>query len=142
CPKTAIAARPFVNIFGCAIPLAAKFGIKPDFNATDINGMQNLELGIPQYGKIFYANKNILLVTTTGGEDDRLNIDEGLLISQSKIMLNQISLPQLNAAATITLYNISFNSPKILKDGTECSECTVLRYDKTTKTLIFTVPGF
>ena len=111
CPKTAIAARNFVNVFGCAMPIATKFDIKPDFNATDINGMQNLELGISQYGKISYANKNLLLVKMSAGEDDRLDIDADLNISQGKITLNQNNLPQLNQAATITLYNTNFNSP-------------------------------
>jgi len=142
CPRTAMAARDYVNVFGCALPIATKFDIRPDFNTTDINGMQNLELGISQYGKISYSNKNILLVKITSGEDGRLNIDADLNISQNKITLNQSSLPQLNVPATITLYNTSFKNPKILKDGIECTSCSITGYDKGTKTLVFTVPGF
>jgi len=142
CPKTAGSARVYVNVFGCAIPIATKFDIKPDFNSTDINGLQNLELGISQYGKISYANKNILLVKTTNGEDERLNIDADLSILQGKITLGQSSLPQLNAPATITFFNATFNSPKILKDGTECTACRIISYERSAKKIVFTVPGF
>ena len=143
CPKTAGTARPHVNIFGCAIPIADKFDVKPDFNATDINGVQNLELGISQYGKISYANKNILLVKTTAqNEDERLNIDADLNITQGKITLNQSNLPQLSAPAGITLYNTSFTNPKILKDGAVCTQCAIVSYDKSSGTLAFSVPGF
>ena len=142
CPKTALAARSYVNSFGCAKPVADKFDIKPDFNATDINGMHSLELGILAFGKILYAGKNILLVKITAGEDERLNLDTGLNITQGKITLNQSSLPQLSQSATITLYNTSFNSPKILRDGEECKECTIHSYDRASKTLAFSVPGF
>ena len=141
CPKTAIAARPFVNIFGCAMPIATHFDIKPDFNATDINGLQSLELGISSLGKIVYSNKSIILVKISSGEDERLNIDEGLLISQNKITLNQNSLPQLNFPAAITFYNTDFRSPKILKDGTECTACSIVSYERSAKTITFTVPG-
>jgi len=142
CPDTSSAARPHINIFGCAMPIATKFDIKPDFNATDINGMHSLEIGISAFGKISYAGKNILLVKITAGEDDRLNLDTGLNITQGKITLNQSSLPQLSQSATITLYNTSFNSPKILRDGEECKECTIHSYDRASKTLAFSVPGF
>ena len=143
CPKTAVTAKNYVNVFGCSLPIAAKFDIKPDFNATDINGLQNLELGVSQYGKISYTNKNILLVKTTAqNEDERLDIDADLNITQSRVTLNQNNLPQLNQAATITLYNTSFNSPKILRDGEECKECTIHSYDRASKTLAFSVPGF
>jgi len=105
--------------------------------------LQNLELGVSQYGKISYTNKNILLVKTTAqNEDERLDIDADLNITQSRVTLNQNNLPQLNQAATITLYNTSFNSPKILRDGEECKECTIHSYDRASKTLAFSVPGF
>ncbi|HIH09362.1 MAG TPA: hypothetical protein HA254_01705 [Candidatus Diapherotrites archaeon] len=79
---------------------------------------------------------------TTNGEDDRLDIDAGLGISQNKITLNQSSLPQLNLPATITLYNANFNSPKILKDGAECSQCSIVSYGRAAKEVVFSVPGF
>jgi len=142
CPRTAIAAKSFVNIFGCALPIATKFDIRPDFNATDINGMQSLELGILAFGKVSYAGKNILLVKMLAGEDERLNLDADLNISQGKISLNPENLPQLGAPAAITLYNTNFTNPKILKDGAECTECSILGYDRDAKTLVFTVPGF
>ena len=142
CPDTSSAARPHINIFGCAMPIATKFDIKPDFNATDINGMHSLEIGISAFGKISYAGKNILLVKITAGEDDRLDIDADLNISQGKITLNQNNLSQLNQSATITLYNTSFTNPKILRDGEECTACKIAAYDRGAKTLVFTAPGF
>ncbi|HIH10425.1 MAG TPA: hypothetical protein HA254_07215 [Candidatus Diapherotrites archaeon] len=142
CPKTALAARAYVNVFGCAMPVAAKFDIRPDFNATDINGMQGLELGISQYGKVSYTNTSLALVKVIAGEDERLNLDADFNITQSKISISQNNLPQLNLPATITIYNTNFNSPKILKDGAECTGCQIVSYDKNTKTIVFSVPGF
>ena len=142
CPKTAAAARLFVNRLGCAMPIATKFDIKPDFNATDINGMQNLEIGISNIGKISYTNRGLQLLKIVNREDDRLDLDSSLSISQGKIELNQNTLPQLNYPATITLYNIDFNSPKILVGRIECQGCTMQSYNKSAKTLVFTVPGF
>jgi len=143
CSKTAEAARAYVNIYGCAMPIAAKFDIRPDFSAVDINGLSNLELGISQYGKVSYANKNILLVKTTAqNEDERLNLDADLNISQGKITLNQNSLPQLNFPATITLYNINFTRPQIRKGTQACDACRIISYNKNTKTLVFSIPGF
>ncbi|HIH09286.1 MAG TPA: hypothetical protein HA254_01310, partial [Candidatus Diapherotrites archaeon] len=118
------------------------FDVKPDFNATDINGMQNLELGISQYGKILYTNKSILLVKMSAGEDDMLNLDADLNISQNKIALNQNSLPQLSQGATITLYNINLAKPQIKKGTVVCDACQIISYNKNTKVLVFTVPGF
>ena len=142
CPKTASIAWGHVNIFGCAIPIADKFDIRPDFNTIDITGMPDLELEVFGLGKINYANKNILLVKTTNGEDERINIDADMDILQNKIVLNQNTLPQLNQAAAITLYNINFTRPKILKNGAECTACQISGYDRNTKTITFHVPGF
>ena len=141
CPKTAVTAKNYVNVFGCSLPIAAKFDIKPDFNAIDINGLNNLELGVFGAGKISYASK-ITLVKISARGDERLDIDTDLNITQSKISLNQTSLPQLSAAATITFYNTNFTNPKILKDGKECTQCSIASYDRAAKTITFSVPGF
>ena len=141
CPRTALAARAYVNVFGCSLPIAAKFDIKPDFNATDINGLNNLELGVFGAGKISYASK-ITLVKISARGDERLDIDADLNITQSRVTLNQNNLPQLSQSATITLYNTSFKNPKILKDGVECTACRIAGYDRSAKTITFSVPGF
>jgi peptidoglycan hydrolase-like protein with peptidoglycan-binding domain len=46
----------------------------------------------------------------------------------------------LNKPATITLYNITEKSPKIMKDGVECTTCKIISF--TNGTLVFTVSGF
>ena len=141
CPKTAVTAKNYVNVFGCSLPIAAKFDIKPDFNAIDINGLNNLELGVFGAGKISYASK-ITLVKISARGDERLDIDTDLNITQSRVTLNQNNLPQLSQSATITLYNTSFKNPKILKDGVECTACRIAGYDRSAKTITFSVPGF
>ncbi|HIH10145.1 MAG TPA: hypothetical protein HA254_05775 [Candidatus Diapherotrites archaeon] len=139
--KTGISAI-YINVFGCPVPIAAKFDIKPDFNATDIIALTDLNLGISQFGKITWNNAVISLTETAFGGYDRLDLDAGLNISQSKLSLNQNNIPQLNLPATITLYNTSFNSPKILRDGIECISCQITSYDRNSKTITFSVPGF
>ena len=78
----------------------------------------------------------------SAGEDDMLNLDADLNISQNKITLNQNNLPQLNQSATITIYNTNFTNPKILKDGTECTNCQIASYNRNSKTITFSVPEF
>ncbi len=57
--------------------------------------------------------------------------------TNSKLENNQPS-----TSATITLYNITVQNPKIMKDGAECTQCTIQSYDRASGTLVFTVPGF
>ncbi|MEM3113301.1 MAG: MopE-related protein, partial [Candidatus Pacearchaeota archaeon] len=61
-------------------------------------------------------------------------------ISHNRIEVNSINLPSLNKPAKITLKNINFNNPRIMKDSLVCSECVIESY--TSGILVFNVSGF
>ena len=54
--------------------------------------------------------------------------------------INSVSLPELNVPATLTLYHLTFTSPKVMRDGVECATCTVVSYAN--NTLVIDVTGF
>jgi len=136
CQRTAPAARAFVNRFGCAKPLADKFDIKPDFEEMDLNGMPGFEVGISAFGKISYAGPDLALVKINpSGEDERPDLDRDLGFSGGTVRLDADGLPMLAKPATITLYNIAFQNPRILRDGVECSQCRIVSYGN--RTLVF-----
>jgi len=134
--------QSLINIYNCPLPIANEFDIKPDFANLDLNNLTALELGIGSYGKITFENQNLKLVRETNNQQNRLDLDSAIEITQGKITLNPAVLPELNKPATLTLYNINYNNPKILKDGVACSQCLITTYNKNTQTISFTIPGF
>ena len=130
----------FVNQFGCAIPIFQNFDIRTDLTNTDLTNVTEFEIGKTNLGKLKFTN--ISLIREINNEEQRLDIDSALTIEQSKITLNTTNAPELNKSATITLYNIVAKNPTIKKDGIACTECTIVSYDKETKTLVFIAPGF
>ena len=142
CPKTIPLARAHVDTKGCPTPKADNFSIKPNWNTiSSLISAPSLELGILNLGKVtLQRQQGILLVKSTQDSDDRLDFDSHLSFSQNKVTANPTELPLFSEPTTITLYNIDEIQPKILKDGTECSDCTITSYQD--NTLIFTVPHF
>ncbi|MDP2691517.1 MAG: hypothetical protein Q8O95_03900, partial [bacterium] len=147
CPSTPSSLASVVNRYGCPKPLASTFDIKPDFHALDLRSLSNLELGVGNYGKIKWSESIPLLKDETENQTTyktRLSLDNNITFSQNKVTLNPSNLPEMNRQATITLHNISFTEPKIQRDGISCPStiCSNITYDKTEKTLTFTVTGF
>jgi parallel beta-helix repeat protein len=98
--------------------------------------MQGSDSGGPviensEYGKIFFQEPVNL---STGIDSSNVNI------SFNRIEVNSTALPELNTSATLTFYNLTFNDPRILKDGAVCSDCSELSYEN--GTLVFNVTSF
>lgn len=103
-----------------------------DFGSiTDLSSVSDFTLENTSYGKITFAEP----VNLSEGAD----IDANVEISSNKISVN---LPALNKPAVLSLYNISFSNPKILKDGADCpaNVCKILGKDN--GILVFSVIGF
>jgi peptidoglycan hydrolase-like protein with peptidoglycan-binding domain len=139
CPLTPLSLRSEVNIYGCPKPKTTKFTIVPNPATTDIStSLSSLEIS-NAYGKVTYSTPVVLYrdQTTYKGQ---LDIDTNMNISGSTISLTSSSLPELNKTATISLYNIGYANPRILKDGVVCTTCTFVSY--TNGTYTFRVTGF
>ena len=136
CPSTPLFLRSYVNIYGCPKPIfSALLDIRPDLN-LDLKALTNLELGRSSFGKIGF-NESISLTRETS----QLNLDTAnISFTNKKVVLNSNALPELNKPAVITLYNITEKNPKILKDGVECTTCTITSF--VNGTLTFIVDGF
>ena len=137
CPNTPLALRTKVNARGCTLPRITRFSYKTDLMNTDLSSLSVFELGT-QYGQVLF-NTPLNLLKNNG--DTELDIDSHLTIQNRSIALDATSLPELNKPATITFYSVSYNYPRILKNGAVCSDCTLVSYYKG-GALVFRVSSF
>jgi len=111
-------------------PKATKFTpeLSTNFSQFDSFILKNMELGIEGKGTILFKD----VVDVSGADLDRhVNINYNL------VNVNVKELPELNASARITLFNIVFNETAILFNGKLCDECNIKKFKN--GTLIFDV---
>jgi len=105
-------------------------------NTTNISSqdIENVSLIIdnPSYGNILFLEN----VNLSSGADINNNVN----ISYNLISINSSVLSMLNRSARLTLYNLTFDDPQILKDDEICEDCYIEDYDN--GSLIFNVTGF
>lgn len=133
CPYTKPGVR--VNNVGCPLIVTSKYNTL-DLSNLDFNSIPTLEFS-NSLGKVSYPQGSYNLARNSG---DAIDIDSNLNISKGIVSLNSTQVPELNKPATITLYNITQKSPKIIRDGVECTTCKIISF--TNGTLVFTVSGF
>ena len=119
-------------------------GSSTDFNKSGFEEMQNLSgiiLEIPGYGRIQF-NEPINVTNDENPGDNLVDINSHVHISFNRTEINTTALSNFNKSATISLYNLSFINPRILKDGEVCptSICTIGSY--VAGTLVFNVTSF
>ncbi len=119
-------------------------GESTDFNQSTYEEIQNLAdiiLENTDYGKIKF-NEAINLTNDSDFSDKILNLNSYTNISNNSIFLNSTALPNFNKSATLYLYNLSFDDPRVLKDGAVCSStiCTEINYSS--GTFVFNVTEF
>ncbi len=89
-----------------------------ELNATNIS---NAVLENVTYGKIVWINN----ISANGAD-----FDTQVAIRYNYVIVNSSSLGRsINSSANITLYNINATSPRIFKDGSECTTCSILSYN-------------
>ncbi len=108
-------------------------GDTTDLSQADLSNVDNLVLENTQNGKIDFSGKSLDLSKT-------LNINDYVKITEATIFIDSNNIPALNQPARLTMYNLKFTEPKIMKDGKECSECSIISYEN--NQLIFDVPHF
>jgi hypothetical protein len=101
---------------------------------VNISNITNLIITTQNKGLINFSN-NIDLTNFT-------DLDSFINITNNKITIESDNISVLNTSATLTLYNLSFTTPRLLKDGTVCdsSICTQIQY--TGGNLVFNVTHF
>ncbi|MGV8151966.1 MAG: hypothetical protein ACP5OG_02705 [Candidatus Nanoarchaeia archaeon] len=119
-------------------------GESTDFLRYPYKKMQNFSdivLENTNYGKIKF-NSAINMTNDSLPEDNLLDLDYYTGISSNNIELNSNFLPNFNKSATLSLYGLSFNNPRILKNGELCPESICKKESYTGGTLKFNVTGF
>lgn len=73
---------------------------------------------------------------------DSLSISGKVIIKHNKIYIDSNALPEFNVSARLELTNITFNNPRILRNGEPCPEliCTLIEYEN--NRLVFDVTSF
>jgi len=107
-------------------------GSSTDFNKSSYEDIQNLSgivLERTNHGKISF-NQAINLTNDSTPSDNLLDLDSYTNISFNNITINATTIPNFNKSATLSLYNLTFTNPRILKDGAVCSStiCTQISY--------------
>ncbi|MBI2045532.1 hypothetical protein HYT23_05740 [Candidatus Pacearchaeota archaeon] len=110
-----------------------------DYSYEELQNLSNLVLHDPSYAKIKF-NEIINITDDLNPADNSLDLNSYTNISFNRIYINSTALPNFNKQATLSLYNLTFTNPRILKDGSVCSACTQQGYFG--GTLVFNVTGF
>jgi hypothetical protein len=113
------------------VPSYEYTGKTTDLSNIDIEDITNFVLEKPNYGLINFSES----INLSSGAD----INSYVRISNNLISIDSDNLPQLNKSAKLTLYNLNFVNPVILKNSQQCTDCNIVTYDEN---LTFTVQSF
>ena len=93
------------------------------------------------FGKIVF-NEYLNVTEDDDISDNVLDLDTNVEISSNLIVLNSTALPNFNVSSMLSLYNLNFSNPQILRDGAVCSMdiCTEINYSG--GSLMFNVTRF
>jgi hypothetical protein len=112
-----------------------------NYSHEEIQNLNNIVIENAIYGKIKF-NEYINLTNDRNYTDNLLDIDSNINISFNRIELNSTELPNFNKSATLWLYNLTFTTPRILKDGVVCPSTICVQESYSGGTLKFNVTGF
>ncbi len=125
-------------------------GDTTDFTLGGNLGLENIEdmtLEKIDFGKIVFTEPINLTQDAASTTEDILysrevSLDDNVIISKNLIEINTANLKSLEKPAILYLYGLTFNNPRILKDGEVCpsSICQILDYSN--GILKFSVTGF
>ena len=121
----------------------------PVFNATNFDGVTTNFTNLSRYTRISVVlqkqSYGIINFSSVDIVSQVLDMDTNVNISFNKIYVNSSALSEFNTSAVLTLYNLTFSNPRILRDGNVCNVsttpfCSVVNYSS--GTLVFNVSGF
>ncbi|MEK6890153.1 MAG: hypothetical protein AABX35_03120, partial [Nanoarchaeota archaeon] len=109
-----------------------------DYGYEEIQNLSNISLEKSNFGKINFQET----INLTQCSNNLCDLSNNVNISFNRIELNSSALPNFNKSAILTLYNLTFSNPRIIKDGSLCSssECAKITYSS--GTLTFNVTSF
>jgi hypothetical protein len=111
------------------------------YTYEDLQDLSGIVLENTAYGKIRF-NEIINVTNDKLNTDNILDLDSNTQISQNSIQLNSGEIPNFNTSATLWLYNLPFNTPRILKDGAVCPPSVCVKESYSGGVLKFYVTHF
>ena len=119
-------------------------GLSTAFNQTSHEDLQNLSDIILERINAGKINFNVAINVTDdlNVTDNKVDLDTHVNISLNRIELNSTALPNFNKSATLYLYNLTFSTPRILRDGAVCPTAICTQNSYSGNTLSFNVTGF
>ncbi|MBX4196409.1 hypothetical protein KW805_02365 [Candidatus Pacearchaeota archaeon] len=116
-------------------------GNSTNFNLSTYEQLQNLTnivLEETRYGRISFF-QNINVTNSQNPASLTTDLDTNTNISTNRIEINGTALPNFNTSMTLSLYNISFTTPRILKNGDVCSSSVCIQQGYASGTFVFNV---
>ena len=109
-----------------------------DYGYEEIQNLTNITIEKDNIGEINFLET----INLTECSNNLCDLSSHINISFNRIELNSSALPNFNKSAILTLYNLTFSNPRIIKDGSLCSssECAKITYSS--GTLTFNVTSF
>jgi len=92
-------------------------------------------------GKISFK-EDVNLTYDENPSDNMIDINDNVEISKNKIEINSTNFPGLNKSAQLSLYNLKFKRPRILRDGEICPSNICEKISYSGGTLVFNVTQF
>ncbi len=123
----------------------SKKGSSINFNASSYEDAQNatgIILENLEYGKINFNDNIINLTDDSNFSDNQLDLDSNTNFSFDRIFVNSTAIGNFNKSAMLTLYNLTFTNPRILRDGSLCSSAICTEQSYSGGTFNFNVTSF
>lgn len=97
-----------------------------EYGYEEIQNLTNITINSENLGKINFQEA----INLTECSSNLCDLNSNINISFNRIELNSTALPNFNKSAILTLYNLTFTNPRILKDNFPCSssECAKISY--------------
>ncbi len=105
------------------------------YTDEELENLTGVVLQVPDYGRIAFSEEINLSGLVT-------DFDTYAVIGENSIYLDANNLPNLNKKAKVQLYNLTFNNPRILRDGSVCPASICTRESYENNVLTFNVTGF
>lgn len=97
----------------------------------NLENISNLTFEDTRFGAIQFID-NINIINDSNSSSNFIDINSNVNVSYNLIEINSKNLPSLNKSATLSLYDLTFSNPRILKDGSICPSdiCTKESYSE------------
>ena len=109
-------------------------GDTTDLSTTNISNIENLTFEEVTSGKIMFSES----INLSGV----LDINKYVKIYNNRIEINSSFIPSLNKSATLYLYNLTYDNPRIMRDDLVCPSTICKKVNYSDGTLIFNVTQF